>query len=116
MPPTPEVLLLGEGLTRRWGGLTAVDQVSLGLALVLGTAGMPHILMRFFTVPDAKQARVSVIWAMAIIGGFYVLTLIIGNGAALNVGAAMLPPLSMPAMVAAPTFSAAPLPMISVST
>jgi cation/acetate symporter len=64
-----------------------IDQISLGMALVLGTAGMPHILMRFFTVPSAQQARVSVIWAMAIIGGFYVLTLIIGTGAALNVGA-----------------------------
>jgi len=67
-----------------------VDQISLGMALVLGTAGMPHILMRFFTVPTAQQARISVIWAMAIIGGFYVLTLFIGNGAALNVGAATI--------------------------
>ncbi|HZP87078.1 MAG TPA: cation acetate symporter [Burkholderiales bacterium] len=67
-----------------------IDQISLGMALVLGTAGMPHILMRFFTVPSAQQARVSVIWAMAIIGGFYVLTLIIGNGSALNVGAAQI--------------------------
>lgn len=63
-----------------------IDQISLGMALVLGTAGMPHILMRFFTVPNAQQARVSVIWAMAIIGGFYVLTLIIGTGAAMHVG------------------------------
>jgi cation/acetate symporter len=67
-----------------------IDQISLGMALVLGTAGMPHILMRFFTVPNAQQARVSVIWAMAIIGGFYVLTLFIGNGAAVNVGAAQI--------------------------
>jgi cation/acetate symporter len=67
-----------------------IDQISLGMALVLGTAGMPHILMRFFTVPNAQQARVSVIWAMAIIGGFYVLTLFIGNGAALNVGPAKI--------------------------
>jgi len=65
-----------------------IDQISLGMALVLGTAGMPHILMRFFTVPTAKDARVSVIWAMAIIGGFYVLTLFLGNGAAINVAAA----------------------------
>jgi cation/acetate symporter len=64
-----------------------VDQISLGMALVLGTAGMPHILMRFFTVPTAQQARKSVIWAMAIIGGFYVLTLFLGTGAALKVGA-----------------------------
>jgi cation/acetate symporter len=65
-----------------------IDQISLGMALVLGTAGMPHILMRFFTVPTAKDARTSVIWAMAIIGGFYVLTLFLGLGAAMNVGQA----------------------------
>src|SRR5208337_977098 len=62
------------------------DQISLGMALVLGTAGMPHILMRFFTVPTAQQARKSVVWAMAIIGGFYVLTLFLGFGAAKLVG------------------------------
>ena len=56
------------------------------MALVLGTAGMPHILMRFFTVPTAQAARTSVIWAMAIIGGFYVLTLFLGTGAAMLVG------------------------------
>src|SRR5215471_7089790 len=50
-----------------------IDQISLGMALVFGTAGLPHILMRFFTVPTAQEARKSVIWAMAIIGGFYVL-------------------------------------------
>lgn len=64
-----------------------LDQISLGLALVLGTAGLPHILMRFFTVPTAQEARKSVIWAMAIIGGFYVLTLFLGLGSAINVGA-----------------------------
>jgi len=64
-----------------------LDLISLGLGLVLGTAGLPHILMRFFTVPDAKQARKSVVWAMAIIGGFYVITLILGMSAAINVGA-----------------------------
>src|SRR3954462_10081134 len=47
-----------------------IDTVSLGLALVLGTAGLPHILMRFFTVPDAKAARSSVVWAMFLIGAF----------------------------------------------
>lgn len=67
-----------------------IDQISLGMALVLGTAGMPHILMRFFTVPTAKDARTSVIWAMAIIGGFYVLTLFLGLGAAMNVGASKI--------------------------
>jgi cation/acetate symporter len=57
------------------------------MALMFGTAGLPHILMRFFTVPTAQEARKSVIWAMAIIGGFYVLTLFLGLGAAMNVGA-----------------------------
>lgn len=65
-----------------------VDQISLGMALVFGTAGLPHILMRFFTVPTARAARRSVVWAMAIIGGFYVLTLFLGFGAARLVGPA----------------------------
>src|SRR5512139_1675164 len=63
-----------------------IDQISLGMALVFGTAGLPHILMRFFTVPTAQAARKSVLWAMAIIGGFYVLTLFLGFGAAKLVG------------------------------
>jgi cation/acetate symporter len=58
-----------------------LDTVSLGLGLVLGTAGLPHILMRFFTVPDAKAARSSVMWAMALIGAFYVMTTALGFGA-----------------------------------
>src|ERR687888_73869 len=58
-----------------------IDTVSLGLALVLGTAGLPHILMRFFTVPNAKAARSSVVWAMFLIGFFYLLTTVIGFGA-----------------------------------
>jgi cation/acetate symporter len=62
-----------------------IDQISLGLALVLGTAGMPHILMRFFTVPTAQAARKSVIIAMFIIGGFYILTTLLGFGAAIHV-------------------------------
>ncbi len=61
-----------------------LDQISLGMALVLGTAGMPHILMRFFTVPTAQAARKSVIIAMWIIGGFYVLTTLLGFGAAIH--------------------------------
>jgi cation/acetate symporter len=56
------------------------DMVSLGLALVLGTAGLPHILMRFFTVPTARAARSSVVYAMFIIGFFYLLTTVIGFG------------------------------------
>jgi cation/acetate symporter len=58
-----------------------IDTVSLGLALVLGTAGLPHILMRFFTVPDAKAARGSVMWAVVLIGAFYVMTTALGFGA-----------------------------------
>jgi cation/acetate symporter len=58
-----------------------LDTVSLGLALVLGTAGLPHILMRFFTVPDAKAARTSVMWAVALIGVFYIMTTFLGFGA-----------------------------------
>jgi cation/acetate symporter len=58
-----------------------IDTVSLGLALVLGTAGLPHILMRFFTVPDAKAARSSVVWAVVLIGAFYVMTTFLGFGA-----------------------------------
>jgi cation/acetate symporter len=58
-----------------------IDTLSLGLALVLGTAGLPHILMRFFTVPHAKAARSSVVYAIFIIGAFYILTTFIGFGA-----------------------------------
>jgi len=58
-----------------------IDTVSLGIALVLGTAGLPHILMRFFTVPDAKAARSSVMWAVVLIGAFYVMTTALGFGA-----------------------------------
>ena len=60
---------------------TPLDTLSLGLALVLGTAGLPHILMRFFTVPDAKAARSSVMWAVVLIGAFYVMTTTLGFGA-----------------------------------
>ena len=62
------------------------DAMSLGLALMLGTAGLPHILMRFYTVPDAKTARSSVSWATAFIGFFYLLTFILGFGAMVLVG------------------------------
>jgi cation/acetate symporter len=58
-----------------------IDTLSLGIALVLGTAGLPHILMRFFTVPTAKAARSSVVWAMALIGAFYIMTTALGFGA-----------------------------------
>ncbi|WP_273423874.1 cation acetate symporter [Thauera aminoaromatica] len=58
-----------------------ISAISFGMALMFGTAGLPHILMRFFTVPDAKEARKSVFWATTWIGYFYVLTFIIGFGA-----------------------------------
>ena len=63
-----------------------LDAISLGLALMFGTAGLPHILMRFYTVPDAKTARTSVIYATAFIGFFYLLTFILGFGAMVLVG------------------------------
>src|SRR6187431_1590335 len=63
-----------------------VDAMSLGLALMLGTAGLPHILMRFYTVPDAKTARTSVGYATACIGFFYLLTFILGFGAMVLIG------------------------------
>jgi cation/acetate symporter len=68
----------------RYGAtLTAqIDFISLGLALVLGTAGLPHILIRFYTVPTAKDARKSVFWAISLIGAFYLMTLALGFGAA----------------------------------
>jgi cation/acetate symporter len=59
-----------------------IDFISLGLALVLGTAGLPHILIRFYTVPTAKAARTSVLWAIGLIGSFYLMTLALGFGAA----------------------------------
>jgi cation/acetate symporter len=63
-----------------------VSAISFGMALMFGTAGLPHILMRFFTVPDAQAARKSVLWATGWIGYFYVLTFIIGFGAIVMVG------------------------------
>ncbi len=65
-----------------------IDTVSLGLALVLGTAGLPHILMRFFTVPDAKAARSSVVWAIFLIGAFYLMVTALGLGARVVLGTA----------------------------
>lgn len=77
--------LLAPGLLFH-GALGAWNLVSLGLALVLGTAGLPHILMRFFTVPSARAARTSVAWAMVLIGAFYLATSFMGLGAATIVG------------------------------
>ena len=61
-----------------------ISAISVGMALMFGTAGLPHILMRFFTVPNAKEARKSVAWATTWIGYFYILTFIIGFGAIVN--------------------------------
>ena len=63
-----------------------LDLISLGMALVFGTAGLPHILVRFYTVPDARTARISVVWAMVLIGSFYIMTTFLGFGAATIVG------------------------------
>jgi len=68
------------------GIAASLDVISLNIALVLGTAGLPHILIRFLTVPDAKTARTSIVWATWIIGLFYLITPILGYGAALFVG------------------------------
>lgn len=74
------VLAPGSLVTNPW------DAISLGLALMFGTAGLPHILMRFYTVPDARAARQSVFWATGLIGFFYLMTFVIGFGAAVLVG------------------------------
>ncbi|MGV9670244.1 solute symporter family protein [Gordonia sp. NPDC003504] len=72
----------------KYGGSleSQINFISLAIALVLGTAGLPHVLMRFYTVPTAKEARRSVVWAIALIGAFYLFTLILGYGAAAIVG------------------------------
>ncbi|AKD98962.1 cation acetate symporter [Rhodococcus qingshengii] len=78
--------ILGPGAKYGLSGMTKLDFISLGIALVLGTAGLPHVLMRFYTVPTAKEARRSVTWAIALIGAFYLFTLVLGYGAASMVG------------------------------
>ncbi|MBT2413675.1 cation acetate symporter [Streptomyces sp. ISL-12] len=72
----------------KYGGdwTARLDFISLGLALVLGTAGLPHILSRFYTVPTARAARRSVVWSIGLIGGFYLMTIVLGFGAAALVG------------------------------
>ncbi len=78
--------LLGPGLQYGASTTTLINFLSLSLALVLGTAGLPHVLMRFYTVPTGKEARRSVVWAIWLIGLFYLLTLVLGYGAAALVG------------------------------
>ncbi|MCW8095915.1 solute symporter family protein [Streptomyces tauricus] len=72
----------------KYGGdwTARLDFISLGLALVLGTAGLPHILSRFYTVPTARAARRSVVWSIGLIGGFYLMTIVLGFGAAAIIG------------------------------
>ncbi|BAG22502.1 cation acetate symporter [Streptomyces griseus] len=73
---------LEPGLKYGVDNISKLDFISLGIALVLGTAGLPHILIRFYTVPTAKAARKSVNWAIGIIGAFYLMTIVLGFGAA----------------------------------
>ncbi|MFD3705253.1 cation acetate symporter [Nocardia sp. NPDC058658] len=78
--------VLAPGAQYGGSGMSKLNFLSLGLALVLGTAGLPHVLMRFYTVPTAKEARRSVVWAIGLIGAFYLFTLVLGYGAAAIVG------------------------------
>ncbi len=78
--------ILGPGLQYGKSEVSKLDFISLSLALVLGTAGLPHVLMRFYTVPSSKEARRSVKWAIWIIGVFYLFTLVLGYGASALVG------------------------------
>ncbi|MGW1893004.1 solute symporter family protein [Streptomyces sp. NPDC002004] len=77
---------LAPGLKYGGSWTARFDFISLGLALLLGTAGLPHILSRFYTVPTARAARRSVVWAIGLIGGFYLMTIVLGFGAAAIVG------------------------------
>lgn len=79
--------ILNPGLQYGKSETSKLDFLSLGLALVLGTAALPHVLMRFYTVPTAKEARKSVVWSIWLIGLFYLFTLVLGYGAAALVGA-----------------------------
>ena len=79
--------VLNPGLQYGKSETSKLDFMSLGLALVLGTAALPHVLMRFYTVPTAKEARKSVVWSIWLIGLFYLFTLVLGYGAAALVGA-----------------------------
>jgi cation/acetate symporter len=78
--------ILEPGLQYGASAISQLDFLSLALALVLGTAGLPHVLMRFYTVPSAKEARKSVVVAIWLIGIFYLFTLVLGYGAAALVG------------------------------
>jgi cation/acetate symporter len=90
------VLAPGKLVSNPW------DAVSLGLALMFGTAGLPHILMRFYTVPDARAARQSVLWATSLIGLFYLMTFILGFGAMVMVGKDVIKSIDAGGNMAAP--------------
>ncbi|MGW6914535.1 solute symporter family protein [Kitasatospora sp. NPDC054939] len=79
---------LEPGLKYGGSAVSRLDFFSLGLALVLGTAGLPHILSRFYTVPTARAARRSTIWAIGLVGGFYLMAILLGLGATALVGSA----------------------------
>ena len=91
------------------GGLITnpFDAISLGIALMFGTAGLPHILMRFYTVPDAKEARKSVFYATGFIGYFYILTFTIGFGSAALVGQEIIKKIDKGGNMAAPLLAEA---------
>ncbi len=82
--------ILAPGLQYGRTTLAKIDFISLSIALVLGTAGLPHVLMRFYTVPSSKEARRSVVWAIWLIGFFYLFTLVLGFGAAARVGPSVI--------------------------
>lgn len=84
-----------------------IDLISLCLALVLGTAGLPHILVRFYTVPTAQDARKSVVWAMVLIGAFYVMTAFMGNAANVLVGKDVIAQANAAGNMAAPLLAQA---------
>jgi cation/acetate symporter len=96
----PGVLGPGKLISSPW------EAVSLGLALMFGTAGLPHILMRFYTVPDAKAARQSVFYATGLIGFFYLLTFILGFGAMVLVGKDPITAIDKGGNMAAPLLAA----------
>ncbi len=94
--PAQSVLAPGKLVSNPW------EAISLGLALMLGTAGLPHILMRFYTVPDSKAARTSVFYATGFIGFFYLLTFILGFGAMYYVGQEVITGIDKGGNMAAP--------------
>src|SRR5215217_8845530 len=91
-----KVLAPGSLVSGHW------DAISLGLALMFGTAGLPHLLMRFYTVPNAKAARQSVFWATGLIGFFYLMTFVLGFGAMVLVGREVITAVDKGGNMAAP--------------